>query len=129
MEYPSMHITAAQEGALLDMRVRLAIQLATSIGFAAMADKFIDGSAGQAPQAYAALALDTANEIVQQAKERGWVRPLTELDEGLPPTDVEHVKRSARASVIQQFHQQDVAQELAPAIAPVRGGGPFGRPQ
>lgn len=125
MDYPSLHITAAQEGALLDMRARLAIQLAASLGFAALVDRHVNDSADPAAT-YAKMALDTADEIVLQAEQRGWVTPLTRLDETLPPTDVQHVQRSSRASVIQQMHQQEVAQELMPRVGPVRGG--FGIP-
>lgn len=141
MEFPAPLLTAINDGAHMDLRVKLAIQLAASMGFAVVADKAIeariDGEVASHKQfagQFAHLALDIAGAIVQQAQARGWLESLPVSDE-LSEADIAHIKRSAQAQVVNQLHLQEVAERMAPAVRPVRGfmsgggGGGFGGPQ
>ena len=105
MEYPLSSLTAVNEGAMLDARFKLAEKILTTPGF----------FRGTELRDRAMLAADIARTLFDIGVERGWVEPL-ELTDKLPPGDVAHVQRSARAQVSSQLHGQKVAQENQPVI-------------
>lgn len=110
MEYPLSSLTAVNEGAMLDARFKLAEKILLAPGF------FRAHTAHVRPEwTYADIALSLAEQFYESATKLGWIEPL-ELTDKLPPGDVAHVQRSARAQVSSQMHGQKVAQESQPVI-------------
>jgi hypothetical protein len=113
-------------GALLDLRVRLAMDLLRT---SPMFTNFLPLSSGesleQAPGMLAVLALDVATALLAVSEARGLVEPLPD-DDGLNRQLRLQAARTARYSVWQQLAGARVAAEEQPRVGPV-GGMPGGR--
>jgi hypothetical protein len=112
-------------GALLDLRVRLAMDLLRT---SPMFTNFLPLSSGesleQAPGMLAVLALDVATALLAVSEARGLVEPLPD-DDGLNRQLRLQAARTARYSVWQQLAGARVAAEEQPRVGPVPGGRVF----
>jgi hypothetical protein len=126
MAYPSNVLEGFGTGALLDLRVRLAMDLLRT---SPMFTNFLPLSSGesleQAPGMLAVLALDVATALLAVSEARGLVEPLPD-DDGLNRQLRLQAARTARYSVWQQLAGARVAAEEQPRVGPV-GGMPGGR--
>jgi hypothetical protein len=126
MAYPSNVLEGFGTGALLDLRVRLAMDLLRT---SPMFTNFLPLSSGesleQAPGMLAVLALDVATALLAVSEARGLVEPLPD-DDGLNRQLRLQAARTARYSVWQQLAGARVASEEQPRVGPV-GGMPGGR--
>lgn len=87
MLYPTSLLVAVQDGAVLDQRMKFAMNLMIA-----------STQSGVAPiDAESAVAM--ADSLYEQAEERGWIQPLPEHD-GLTNAEQAHIKRQARAQVL-----------------------------
>lgn len=125
VKYPSNVLEGFGSGALLDLRVRLAADFLKHSPMFANALPVPSVEALDAmPQQLAGLALDLADELLQQGAERGWVEPLPD-DAGELPSDLRsQARRTGSYQAQQQLdanrHAQDeqsrvVATQLRPA--------------
>jgi hypothetical protein len=114
--YPHNVLEGFGMGALLDFRVRLAIDflkapVLTYLGTDCLSA--VDLARG---------ALDLADEVLKQGRARGWVTDLPrgkDIDEALR----EQAARTARYQVVQQTEGQKAASEEQGQVVPVRPGG------
>lgn len=100
-----------QNGVQFDLRVKLAVEFLKAPGLTLGAD-----AAGAAR-----FALSLADQLMSQADERGWLKPLPD-DDSLNRQTRQHIKRSVRAQVYQQNVAQTIAAEEAPVLNPNGGG-------
>jgi hypothetical protein len=125
MAYPSNVLEGFGTGALLDLRVRLAMDLLRT---SPMFTNFLPLSSGesleQAPGMLAVLALDVATALLAVSEARGLVEPLPD-DDGLNRQLRLQAARTARYSVWQQLAGARVAAEEQPRVGPVPGGRVF----
>jgi hypothetical protein len=125
MEYPNSVLTSFENGAMLDLRLRLAIEFLKTPLFEHALEVRPDGAGVtvQQPPAKVALdALDLAEALIAEGVTRGWVKALPDGDD-LPAPLVRHIKRSVRANVLQQMFGQKVMADEQPKVA--TGGLPF----
>lgn len=127
MLYPNNILEGFASGALLDLRVRMAIGFINQspIFHEAYLAALNDGecSVENLPKVAASIALDLAEEITSQAAERGWLEPLTgpedtEIGEALRA----QAKRTAAYQVLQQLGGQKFAQEEQGKVVPAAPG-------
>lgn len=107
MRYPTPLLSSVPNGAVLDQRVALAMQLAIS---AVQGHGFNAGNL-----------LDQADALYAGAEARGWVQPLP-LDDFLPQAEVAHIRRQVKAQV-------EGSTTMAAHAAAVANITPTGRPQ
>lgn len=99
MDYPQDVLSSFPNGAVLDLRLRVALDmLRTSPALAKAAEATIDADDKLYGPKVAGLALDMADALMAQGKERGWVAPLPETGEINTPTK-KHLARQASAQV------------------------------
>ena len=103
MRYPLPTLSAVNDGALFDARMRLAIQILLSPNFTG------DCRRDEIEAPTTALAL--AEQLFDHAETMGWVTPLESLAHGPTDLEVDHVKRNAHAQVLGQLHANKVAQD------------------
>lgn len=96
MRYPTPLMNSIVNGAVIDQRVALAMQLAIS--------------AVQGHGFDAVNLLDQADALYAEAEARGWVQPLP-VDDFLPQAEVAHIRRQVKA----QLEGQSTAQAFAAA--------------
>lgn len=99
-------IEAFDDGAVTDMRYRLAVQLVKSPLF---------GNAMLASEAIARTALDIAEALVSEGISRGWISPLPPGDQ-IPQSMRWHVRRAARAQALSQVSHAQIAREESAAL-------------
>lgn len=128
MLYPPNVLDAFQSGAMLDLRVRFAMQmLATSPMFADCMREVVS------EKTIALTALAIAETLFAQAYERGWCLPIPDGTDG-PAMDAlrAHTRRQADAGATGQLHGQKVAQDIQSGairtVSPIFPPGP-GRTQ
>lgn len=143
-KYPHNVLEGFGNGALLDLRVRLAMQMLTHSPMYASSFRPYEGkeitavtvsddgrapavtmSTAPTPQTLAKHALDLAHEVLSQADARGWVEPIPDLPEiDGPLKDQAH--RTAEYQARQQVHGNAVAAKMmtddAPKVIPMQGG-------
>ena len=119
MEHPAPLVNALGDGALMDLRMKLAIQLLQAPGFlhnvfdpelAAIPPKQ-PPQTHHSPGSAAFLALETAEALYAQAKTRGWIEPLP-VDAALPPGEVACAQRGAELQVRAQLHANKIGQDI-----------------
>ncbi len=111
-------------GCLLDLRVRLAIELLKSSPMFSCVVPALwpeDVPRGATPEQLAGYALDVAVELMRDAEKRGFVEDLPK-DEGLNRQLRLQSARTARYQVWQQMAGQRVAAEDAARVSPVSPG-------
>ena len=113
IEYPLPSLTAITEGALLDARFRLAMQLLLAPNF--VNDCRLDELE---PTGYA---LKLACALYEKGAAAGMIEPLPATNQ-ITTDERRHVERNAAAQVIGQIHAQRVAQEEQQRVMPVVGG-------
>lgn len=113
MDYPTPSVNALLDGAQVDMRVKFAMQVSLSMGFAAMLNELNNPTPADA----ARLALNVSDELYKQASERGWVEPLS-LEAKPAPEEIAHARRNADLQVAGQLHGQSVVEDYRPRVAP-----------
>jgi hypothetical protein len=113
MKYPSNVLEGFGTGALLDLRVRLAVDFLKSPMFT-HTDR-IHGP--DAAHVLAVFALDVAAELLAVSESRGLVEPLPD-DDGLNRQLRLQAARTARYSVWQQLAGARVAAEEQPRVGP-----------
>lgn len=105
-------LTSFEMGLQLDWRARYATELLKAHAGLSVRD-----------------ALDMATEFLEQATERGLMKPLPE-DDGLNKPLRNHIRRSVRAQVYQQVAAQAIGPEEQPHVQTIPTGGmPRGRNQ
>lgn len=111
MKYPSNVLTAIENGCVLDLRVKLAVQFLTGDGITAL-----DFDTCELPAAeHAAYALDLASALLDLAESRGLVKQLPEYGE-LPRSVRLHIERNVRAHLEQNAAAERIGREGASAI-------------
>lgn len=115
VKYPSSVLESFGNGALLDLRVRLALDVLKSPGFVG---QIVPGADNEVPyeRRIAAYALDIATALLEVGAERGLVSPMPEHDELTQPIR-RHIARNVRAQLHQQAVMQRVSREESPIIA------------
>lgn len=104
--YPHNVLEGFQNGCLLDLRVRLAVEIAKSPvcqGMASMWNSPI--LAADIPPQIAIFALNLAEAITAEAESRGWIQPLptdTQLDDVVES----QAKRTGQFQAAQQHYAQ-----------------------
>lgn len=125
-KYPHNVLEGFGNGALLDCRLRLAMNLLT------YSPMFASPEAGTEPRRIAELALEVVEELFSQADARGWIDPLPDLAE-IGPELRDQAKRTAEFQATQQVHGNMIGQSLMeagqPKVIPVNPTprGPGGR--
>jgi hypothetical protein len=120
MRYPHNPLEGFGNGANLDLRVRIALNLLQhSTRYHVQAN-----GAMISPADAAGDALDVAGALLEEAERRGWVAPLEEAGE-LSPALRAQAKRSAAFGILQQIEGSKFAQDeqarvvpMAPRVAP-----------
>lgn len=111
IKYPSNPLTAIENGCLLDLRVKLAVEFLKGDGITALDfDDKVDPA-----RAHAVYALDLATALLQVAEERELVSPLPETDE-LTGSVRRHVGRNGRAALEQNHAAQRIKRESGSPI-------------
>ena len=127
MKYPLPTLSAVNDGALFDARMRLAIQILLSPNF--VNDSVLRASdnarSGELALTPTGEAMALAEQLFDEAETRGWITPLESLAHGPTDLEVDHVKRNAHAQVLGQLHANKVAQDQQSGV--VRPGV-FGMP-
>lgn len=124
-KYPHNVLEAFGTGAILDLRVRLAVNwIQHSPAVAEVAKAVVLGTpahqSNDIPAWIAHFALELADQLLEQGAERGWVEGLpdpkdTKLDDQLRA----QAMRTARYNVLQQILGNKAAQEEQGGIIPV----------
>lgn len=131
-KYPHNILEGYGTGALLDLRVRLAINflqhspMVQEVTRATLAN-LPAGKVGEAPMWVAKFALEVADELLKEGAARGYVSPLPDPeDTTITAQDRAQAVRTARYSVLQQMAGAKVAQEEGAGqiipVAPIVGG-------
>lgn len=124
MAYPSNVLEGFGTGALLDLRVRFAMQLLTGPLYANVVAEGVELGTGDNARAIAVHALDVSAAFFEVSEERGLVEPLPD-DDGLNRQLRLQAARTARYSVWQQLAGARVAAEEQPRVGPAPGGRVF----
>jgi len=105
MKYPASGLTAVQDGATVDVRFRLALELAKAPGFLRhWTERSVGAEFGE-------FCCQVAQSLYAHGEKLGWVAPLS-CETELTPADQAHVERSAGAQAHSQVHAQKVGQAL-----------------
>lgn len=128
VKYPHNALEGFANGCLLDMRVRIAIELLKSspifsggVGVIAMSEDPAH-AAERAPKDFASMALDVATELLRLGAERGLVDPLPADDGELSPSLRSQAKRTASFQVLQQMEGQKFGQREQDQVIPQAPG-------
>jgi hypothetical protein len=113
-------LTSFENGAQMDLRLKLAIQFISGLSFAAVLERpsRADDTALMLPQEAAAYALDLAGELLDQAAARGLVKDMPDHGELNAPTR-HQIERNARAQVYGQTVGQRVMREESGGVMPM----------
>ena len=123
-KYPHNILEGFGIGALLDLRVRLAIDfIKTSPLVGALVNP--DGS-GVTAAAVATFSLELCDELLKQGASRGWVEPLP-TDSDLDDQVRLQARRTARFNVLQQAAMQEIGRDEAARVVPLAPAFPPGR--
>ena len=119
-KYPHNVLEGFGNGALLDLRVRFAMQLLTHSPMYA--------NTQVPPDDMACHALEVSRCLFERAETLGWIEPIPDLPE-ISPELADQARRTAEFQARQQVHGNAVAQkmmeEAAPKVQPA-GGRIFG---
>jgi hypothetical protein len=122
MKYPLPQLNALADGAVLDARFRVALQLLLSpnfvSGFVEIEDATHEGRTFAAQHAVN-VAMLAAEGLFAAGEMRGWVAPLAMTNE-LPLVERLHVERNAAAQVFAQLFAQTIAQGQSSPLAGMR---------
>ena len=113
MDYQLPTLTAISEGALVDARFKVAMQLLLAPNF--VNDCRLDEIE---PVAYA---LDMAMKLFELGVAKQLIEPLPACSD-ITSSERRHVERNAQAQVLGQIHAQRVAQDEQSRVMPVAGG-------
>lgn len=105
MKYSLPGLTAIDQGARLDARMRFALELMK-------APSFLMNSAEWGPDETATYAFNLAEAAFAEGEKRGWIKELS-TEPTLSATETAHGRRQATLQVIAQIHAQKEAQTLA----------------
>lgn len=120
MDYPGNVLNALQDGCVMDLRMRLAVQFI--VGGMCPMPPGPDCVLAEPARAVAVFALDVASALVDEALER---RLLESMPEGEIPSVVKNqIKRNAEAGAIQQFHGAKVMRDLQGPLGPMMHAAP-----
>lgn len=132
-KYPHNILEGYGTGALLDLRVRLAINFLQNSPMVqevtrATLSNLPKDKVGEAPMWIAKFALEVADELLKEGAARGYVDPLPDPeDTGITAQDRAQAVRTARYSILQQIAGPKIAQEEGAGqiipVAPIVGGG------
>lgn len=115
-KYPHNVLEGFGNGALLDLRVRLAMQMLTHSPMY---------SSGGVPGDIAAHALETSRQLLERAEGFGYIEPLPDLPE-IDGALKDQAMRTAEYQARQQVHGNAVATKImaddAPKVIPMQGG-------
>lgn len=121
MLYPHNVLEGFGNGAILDLRVRMANEFMKSPVLTAMADELTRrlraDSKLTVEKSIATFALDLAEEVTAQAAERGWLCELPE-DGELTPALRNQAKVTASYNVLQQIEGNRFAQDQQGKVVP-----------
>jgi hypothetical protein len=111
-----------QNGCRLDLRVKLALEMLKSDQVPHEVEDSADGMSTRAltTQERAEYALELAGHLILGACRRGWIEDMPE-GTGLSDGQLDHIKRVARAGVVQGLTQQRMAEDAASGVIPVKG--------
>ena len=121
MLYPHNVLEGFGNGAILDLRVRMANDFIKSPLFEGLSEALAEDQIVDLPKIVARFALDLAEEITSIAAERGW---LVELPEGgeLPQFLKDQAKCTASYQVLQQLEGQRFAASEQNRVLPTAPG-------
>lgn len=127
-KYRSNPLTCFDNGCLLDLRVKLAIDFLKSPMYATDVEHFYSGSDMEEvkppeiaphPRTLACHALDLATELLAEGTRRGLVEPIPDHDELSAPIR-KQIRRGVRANVISQIVASALmAEETRGQVQPV----------
>ncbi len=120
MLYPHNVLEGFGNGAILDMRVRMANDFIKSPAFPALhaeLTSIMEEEKCSAAKAVALFALDLAEAITSIAADRGWLTPLPEGGE-LPQALKDQAKATGSYQILQQIEAQKYAQSLQGQVIP-----------
>lgn len=112
MNFPHNPIDGLGNGCLLDLRVRMAVEI--------LKGPLFQGS-GLNPDSMATRALLICDQLLKQGLERGWVAPLP-ADGELPPELRAHAERTSAFQVCQQMAGQKFALAEQSRVVPAAPG-------
>lgn len=114
-KYPQAVLEAFGHGALLDLRVRLALDVLKTPGFVG---SLVPGGDVDVPyeRRIAAYALDIVTALLDVGRDRGLVHDMPDHGEITQPLR-RHIERSVRAQMYQQTAAQRIAREEAPILS------------
>jgi hypothetical protein len=110
--YPPNILEAFSAGAMMDLRVRLAVQI--------LAGGSIDGAESAARNAV--FALNIACSLIEEGERRGFVKPLDQHTTGMADL-IDHAKRQGEAGAHQQLHGGKVLRDAQPTVGTVAPRG------
>lgn len=114
--YPSNVLEGFGSGCLLDLRVRLAVDLLKSPMFTSMS---VDGMrAPEIPGECARFALDLATALMAEAESRGLVQPIPADNGELPDALRAQARRTASFQALQQIEGGRFVQEEQGRVVP-----------
>ncbi len=116
MPMPDNPLDGFRNGCLLDLRVRLAMELLVHSN-AWVYMRSPDARQAYSPKFAATAALDTATELFDLAESRGLVKPLGEVDEHL----MAHIRRQVVYQIETQKEQQRQAEQSGRIAKAVHG--------
>jgi hypothetical protein len=103
MDFPQDVLTSFANGAVLDLRLRTAIDMVrTSPALAKAAEATLDADDKLYAQKLVALALDIADALMAQGKARGWVAAMPDTADLSVPVK-KHLARQANVQVESQL--------------------------
>lgn len=124
--YPHSVLEGFGNGCLLDLRVRLAVDLLKGPLYANVVAEGVELGTEDNARDIAVHALDVATALMSIAEARGLIEPLPG-DDGLDLQCRLQATRTARYGVLQQICQQRVVAEegsrIQPATGPLGGNG------
>jgi hypothetical protein len=122
--YRQSALNGFENGCLLDLRVRIAMDLLKGPLFANVVAEGVEFPPMESsPGGIACHALDIASELLKQAEARGWVDPLPD-DGGLNRAGRLQASRVGRFGAVQQMEAQKAMAEDQGRVSAV---GPLGR--
>jgi hypothetical protein len=114
MDYPGNVLNALNDGCVMDLKMRLAIEFAKAM---------LASGPDESPEDVAGFAASTADFLVKLCEDNAWIEAVPEGAE-IPSVVKNQVKRNAAAQAIAQFHAKKVSAELAGPLMRMPGMPP-----
>jgi hypothetical protein len=114
MKYPPNPLTAFENGCMMDLRLRLAVEFVKA-SLASPIDCEVESE-------FVKQHLDLAEQLFDQAEERGWVQPMPDDNGHLSAGLRDHIERNVNAQVHQQTSMQRQAERAVRPAGSIYNG-------